>query len=1128
MQAYVNKFASNSNDAGRLQFQLKSESFETILRVIGRIANNSSTILRAVGKPFPQSLSELGAYQRSGPRRHDADSEIKWITALSITWAPRINAFLLGQHDFERHILTSNYAAASDTLANIRSSIGESVWLSEATLLLASLQGGLQSLRSTLSALSEAIHHSNLQILHEWLAQKLEPKISSSAFDEQLKTLFAQYAGDPSFDPIMAYFRARLSFFDWDFNDHLPFVLWYECQHSLPDAYLLLVRVLQSMIARGHWSPSPDVRAAVTMLAKAVCDPRIRNIATYLSPQCETSPQPQTEDLLGIVDAYTQGSYATAIHLCDMSRVKYPNCFDLHELHAKAAVNSSTKLTIPEHSPTIADFVNAQLYDALAKGQSTELALSLLTKLSYLLDCTHFGTQLRGFCLRYTKNLPLVNPLRFTIINQSTLTPRFANIYKHPSDSGRFLDTLETLTPDHVSISLLRPGGPEPLSLPPERVLEQHARLHERNGDIDSAITCYATLQSVAEGRVTVLEDAFLGLFSCYCNRLNYTAAAEIAVRAYLSNTHLLSALHLDRLVSAYPGQANEPSLCWPLIYYFYYTDHGVVQNGYKIFTALDDFLTASNALVPSDLLSTNLNATPEFVLFLRLVCTTEILDSSFHFATLDELEQERIKLCQFLMKADPPNSDSYFAEITDLSRRGLIRQGIKHIDESKVFVDVRGIRKSTDRTIPALFERLRELVQITDLNLRRMSVTVISVGQGQARVVLKDMAHALFLQLFDEIRTRFISSNEHGLDSYLSIRIRHGTISGQLRSQFEELNLVTRKGSDSQYKLNDYWDKAIGTEPQSIRDTVQRHLATLSTDVDALIDKVKGSWIQIKQATTPDGMFDYGYSDEQLLLLFRQLSPSPDYDTFFAGCVSELTSRTERNLTAIRDVFNSVLLTDFERCLDRCFSNVVLAAPSLRSDLRSVIVKCKTALQNEIATISDWFRMVQERDMPDFAFIDLINTAIAVVSRASRTVELKAVTQIDVVPAFKGSTFAALFDVAHILLENAVRHSAGPIAEVRLTAALSDDNLILELETPIGDPQAIALVQAKLAQLERRRELSETDPVKTEGGTGFFKLHKLLSHDLGLGSTYSLRWFVGEGGMFCSRTQFRLDGVQV
>lgn len=60
--------------------------------------------------------------------------------------------------------------------------------------------------------------------------------------------------------------------------------------------------------------------------------------------------------------------------------------------------------------------------------------------------------------------------------------------------------------------------------------------------------------------------------------------------------------------------------------------------------------------------------------------------------------------------------------------------------------------------------------------------------------------------RLFTKVVIKFLFDDD-GLDSYLSTRVRHGTLQGQIRRAFSNNNLITEKISDTSniYAPNEY-----------------------------------------------------------------------------------------------------------------------------------------------------------------------------------------------------------------------------------------------------------------------------------------------------------------------------------
>jgi hypothetical protein len=242
-------------------------------------------------------------------------------------------------------------------------------------------------------------------------------------------------------------------------------------------------------------------------------------------------------------------------------------------------------------------------------------------------------------------------------------------------------------------------------------------------------------------------------------------------------------------------------------------------------------------------------------------------MDWSFVYASEQELDDQRIAICQHLQTIDPDNANIYSEEISLRTRASKVRQAMHHVDNNKVYVDTSGIKRSLGRIFDDLFERYKDFRSLEPT----IRTHVISFDQGGEpttktfTVIYADLAMKLFNSLFDEVRDRYISSNEYGLDSYLSLRIRHGTLAGQIRSLFEEQHLITRASAEgSEYEPNLYWREALSEFSPLGWITLNAAFSKMSKEVDQTIEEVKRDWLQIRSDTHEDGMFDFLFTESE------------------------------------------------------------------------------------------------------------------------------------------------------------------------------------------------------------------------------------------------------------------------
>src|SRR4029077_15834460 len=91
---------------------------------------------------------------------------------------------------------------------------------------------------------------------------------------------------------------------------------------------------------------------------------------------------------------------------------------------------------------------------------------------------------------------------------------------------------------------------------------------------------------------------------------------------------------------------------------------------------------------------------TAQLSFVLRNLAVPDVLDSSLWYDNLEDVERERLKVCEWLLELDELNRDVYKGEIAAINRAASMRELTHKVDSSKIFVDTEAIR----RTLPDSF----------------------------------------------------------------------------------------------------------------------------------------------------------------------------------------------------------------------------------------------------------------------------------------------------------------------------------------------------------------------------------------------------------------------------------------
>jgi hypothetical protein len=359
-----------------------------------------------------------------------------------------------------------------------------------------------------------------------------------------------------------------------------------------------------------------------------------------------------------------------------------------------------------------------------------------------------------------------------------------------------------------------------------------------------------------------------------------------------------------------------------------------------------------------------------------------------------------------------------------------------------------------------------------------------------------------LFKENFLELRDTFISSKEYGLDSYLSVRIRHGTLSGELRKPFESENLITQRNvKTNYYDENEYWKRNLNINIE-LMEQIQLKLNELSLKIDELTSIVKDHWIQIKTEKTSasNGLFDYSYTDKQLLTLYNKYINITVYEDFINEVFSDLIEKTELNLKLIRTTILVDLKGNLFDILNELHGYInALPEKTKLTALSTAIANCKTNVQTMLDKISRWFIFAPDKKISEFNITYAIETGIEILNNVYRK-KLNSSIVADFNPNIDGKYFTSFVDVIYILLDNIVKHSQLTYEDIRVAIASKETNsrLVLNISNNLASGfQVDDTIKKMIPIKEDIFKRTITDKFSKEGGSGLLKVKKILQYDM-------------------------------
>jgi hypothetical protein len=164
-------------------------------------------------------------------------------------------------------------------------------------------------------------------------------------------------------------------------------------------------------------------------------------------------------------------------------------------------------------------------------------------------------------------------------------------------------------------------------------------------------------------------------------------------------------------------------------------------------------------------------------------------------------------------------------------------------------------------------FERLQSLsknIPAGSLDAFRLLKDAFNDDNVSLREALNNFSSAekKALYLLQKLLYQFQHGKPYGLDTHLSLRIRHGSFTGYLRSVFEANAMISMIDSTTKkYQIPTQWISAVNEMQPNERSLVETAFAKFSKNVDAELNRTVQELIQIRSASKPEGFIDISVS---------------------------------------------------------------------------------------------------------------------------------------------------------------------------------------------------------------------------------------------------------------------------
>lgn len=486
---------------------------------------------------------------------------------------------------------------------------------------------------------------------------------------------------------------------------------------------------------------------------------------------------------------------------------------------------------------------------------------------------------------------------------------------------------------------------------------------------------------------------------------------------------------------------------------------------------------------------------------FYEDVWTDENLALVDDLQSMHDVRRERISVFQDLLVWNYSRESDYSEYIRELTLDETLWMGLKYLDENRLFVNDSAITRWAEKELYPAFERWKRMVAegggaALDEDLVRtylLNPSVENLANALPEAVTTE-ADATLLEIVQRLQERFISDPSDGLESYLSLRIRHGTLRGTILGPLEQAGLLVT-GAISEAAFQKRWASTLDASHDIafIIGKIRAFSANLGDIVKRLVDEK----IQIYSKSKPNGAFR-AYLDGGAV---RALVNSNVADITFVELIYSCYQVFWRLLKGARDEVAEHIGVQVKGGIQREFDGLIASLDgSVPAALLAAVRGTATQTQQQCEVAARWF--TNESGEADQSYP--LDVAVEIAGKATKSIypgfpdDLKIEHSRLEEMSLTSSGLAVLYDCLFVAFENAWKHSGlgedlGLIS-VALDFDLDASVLTVSVRSSLSNSRRLQLDPAVIAELRKSfAGMIPGDVIAREGGSGFAKLSKAV-----------------------------------
>lgn len=1095
-----------------LEYIKVNTDIKQINKVVDQLFTNPLTKRALLYKAFPNNIDEMNTNLKYSYDLRNFSKDLLWHSRVFNKIHNTINEILIYKRNIFKYIFIDELQQAQELLNELEKKYGISLWIIETQLKILQELYGLTEQKEYVSKLLDSETVPDLyKVLARYLSIKAEENVTPSKYEKEVHKMIDELSNGEINSVLGIYLSNKLSYKYVDTKD-IGILLAIDSKLTMMDRYDSFIKVLIAYLKNNETDEL--LIQEIYENIKVINDLDLKNLLLPYLNECQLSDFPIKKEIIEIFDNYTVGDYEKTVTLSEELLKKTPWCIDVYEVYIKSLVYTKRDSKIASNG-LINEII--QLFQILYKQEENNIDyLDGIKKISYDYSLNVWAWKLIAMVFQTKLNMKDLKEngrisdgykfywlLKPYVMNNIYPKAHVSKLLKY-----RFKDVDSITQKLHQAFLNKDTNLIQKMNFSNERKNKYQAIIYQQQGNYREALACYENIP---------INKTRLSKFEILVEKINihqylqeYEKSIQLIVDSSIHDFNIIDDVDLKGILEQLETLEKDTyNINYPIVYELYTKYVGAEKEELRS-DILEDFLSSYNVDLVSNFETKDFELfdRKKLIYFLKEVCSIDVLSKVCNILTEHEAEEERIAICNLLSEIDVNNIEEYNEEIKEITRIKRIKTFKRVIETSKIYVDETGLKNLLKRSLKENYTRFETF----ENNDRKRAEKVYNFEMDTVIITMPiDEKLDIFKNMITEIRDQFVFSKEYGLDGYLSVGIRHGTLVGHLRGAIENSKLITIKDSkDEMYLPNKYWLEKMSFKDSLNEDKLSKVFEIFSTNFDSLVESLKEKKVQIMTELDKEKQtyFDYCIDSKQIdslyvSLMLEKSKNEMSLEKFIDQVISYLWSRTERNLNRIKSYINTDFVGEISSYFDELLKSIEEIEVNNNEgilDLKHKIIETKTNMAHEIEEVSSWFNRSEGLNIKEFEIELAYEIGLEVASKINTGKSIKVNFKQFDSKSIEGKKLRGFVDIFVIIFDNIFKRS-GLTNDIPVEVKFIEQQgeVLLECKNKIClKTESLELRLANIEKNKRKLKESEYSLVNREGGSGLSKLRKIAEIDFG------------------------------